>query len=298
MTILIAGGTGKLGKRLVPTLDGEVRVLTRDPARAQSLAGCEPVQGDLRDPGSLRRATAGVSVVICAVQAGFGSTGGSTPQNVDLKGTLDLIEAAKVEGVRHFILLSIIDAAPDHSQELWRAKYHAEQALKASGLTWTIIRSTAFMEWCLDFVGTPLVDKGRTTVFGRGDNPINFVSANDVAALVRLAVADRDLRDRQVAIAGPENLSFNQVIERITRHTNTSGRVSHVPLPVMRVMSVLMTWLKPGLAREIKAGIFLDTADRTTDCARTRADYPAIPLTSMDTAIAAHLGKGIGSVSK
>lgn len=282
--ILITGGTGKLGTRLIPLLEGEIRVLTRDPARARKHAGEELVQGDLRDPGSLRRAMAGVSVVICAVQAGFGATGGSTPRNVDLTGTLDLIAAAKAEGVEHFILLSIIDVAPDHSQELWRMKYQAEEALKASGLHWTIIRSTAFMEWCLEFVGTPLLAKGRTTVFGRGDNPINFVSADDVAALVRLATVDPGLRNRQVAIAGPDNLSFNQVIKQI----GASGRVSHVPLPLMRVMSVVMTLIKPGLAREIKAGIFLDTADRTADCASTRADYPAIPLTTIDEAIAAH----------
>jgi uncharacterized protein YbjT (DUF2867 family) len=160
-------------------------------------------------------------------------------------------------------------------------KDRTEQDLKASGLGWTIIRSTAFMEWCLDFIGTPLWTTGRTLVFGRGDNPINFVSSADVAALVSLAVNDESLRNRLLMIAGPDNLSFNQVIALIRDLTGVTGKVRHVPLPVMRVMSKVVAPIRPGLAQEIKAGIFLDTANRTADAAIVRADYPRIPVRTM-----------------
>jgi nucleoside-diphosphate-sugar epimerase len=114
----------------------------------------------------------------------------------------------------------------------------------------------------------------------------HFVSADDVATLVALAVNDESLRNRMLTIPGPENLSFNQVIELIRQLTGVSGTVRHVPLPAMRIMSAMMALLKPGLAREIKAGIFLDTTDRTTNAA-ARADYPAIQLTTMAQAILA-----------
>jgi uncharacterized protein YbjT (DUF2867 family) len=64
--------------------------------------------------------------------------------------------------------VSIIDAAPDHPLELWRMKYQAEQELKASGLSWTIISSAPFMEWALAQYGDPLIRTGRTWIFGRG----------------------------------------------------------------------------------------------------------------------------------
>jgi uncharacterized protein YbjT (DUF2867 family) len=139
MTVLIAGGTGTLGTHLVPLLTQrqlQVRVLTRDPARARHLEGkqVEVVCGDLRDPCPVDRAVAGAQTVISAVQGGFGGTDGANPKTVDRQGYSHLIAAARAHAVEHFILVSIIDAAPDHPLELWRMKYLAEQDLKASGL--------------------------------------------------------------------------------------------------------------------------------------------------------------------
>lgn len=282
--ILIVGGTGRLGRRLVSSATGQVRVLTRT-----GFPGTENVGvavGDLRDADAVGRAMAGVTTVISAAQAGFGATGGSTPLSVDLQGNEHLIAAAKAEGVRHFILLSIVDAAPDHPLELWRMKYHAEEALKASGLDWTIIRCPAFMQWCLEFIGAPLWTTGRAKVFGCGDNPINFVSADDVAALVTQVAGNPVPENRTLTITGPENLSFNQVIDLIRAVTGATGKVGHVPLPVMRVASKLLRPIKPGLAREIAAGVFLDTADRTAAQENGwRSTYPTVPRTTMAEAI-------------
>jgi NADH dehydrogenase len=85
--IVVAGGTGTLGTRLLPRLVGQghaVRVLTRDPARAQHLAGqgVEIVRGDVRDPGSVARALDGASTVISAVH-GFAGPGRVSPATVD-----------------------------------------------------------------------------------------------------------------------------------------------------------------------------------------------------------------------
>src|SRR5262249_55809120 len=187
--ILIAGGTGTLGTRLVERLRARqlpVRVLTRHPRHAQRLVGehVEVAGGDLRDPLAVDRAMTGVRTVISAVQGGFGATGGATPKSVDQQGNSHLIAAARAHQVEHFILLSIIDAGPDHPLQLWRMKYLAEQELKASGLSWTIISPAAFMEWALAQYGDPLLRTGRTWIFGRGNMPINFVSADDVAGFV------------------------------------------------------------------------------------------------------------------
>ena len=288
--ILLAGGTGRLGTALVGLLTARelpVRVLTREPARARHLTGkhVEIVQADLRDRDAVERAVSGATTAISAVQAGFGATAGSSPRTVDLQGNGNLVDAARSDGVEQFVLVSIIDAAADHPLELWRMKYLAEQKLKASGLSWTIVRATAFMEWCISLIGEPLWRSGRTRIFGTGNNPINFVSADDVARFVERAVVDPTLRGQVVEVVGPEDLTFNEVVERIQTVTGTSGTVSHVPLPLMRIMSRVLALLTPALAREIQAGVFLDTADRTATASASRAAYPSIPMTNMTDVI-------------
>ncbi len=183
------------------------------------------------------------------------------------------------------LLDAVYDVAPRHPLELWRMKHRGETELQASGLAWTIIRSTAFMEWAVSFVCQPLVKNGKALVYGRGNNPINFVSAHDVARFVEHSVLDPAMRGQLVTVAGPENLSFNQLAQTFKTVTGTAGQVTHVPLPLMRFMAKLLVPLKPALAREIQAGVFLDTADRTADGTAVRARYPTIPVTTLQEMI-------------
>ena len=134
--IVVAGGTGTLGTRLVPRLAGQglaVRVLTRDPARAEHLAGpgVEVVHGDVRDPAAIAEAVRGTSTVISAVH-GFAGPCGVSPASVDRAGNAGLIEAAARSGAA-FILVSVVGASPGHPIGLFRAKHAAEEALRASG---------------------------------------------------------------------------------------------------------------------------------------------------------------------
>ena len=97
--ILIAGGTGTLGKRLVGLLTDRglpVRILSRDATGARSLAedNVEIVAGDVRDPGSLRQAVGGVRTVISAI-TGFGPTRDVSPRTVDWEGNANLIRACE-----------------------------------------------------------------------------------------------------------------------------------------------------------------------------------------------------------
>ncbi|MEP7105998.1 MAG: SDR family oxidoreductase [Chloroflexota bacterium] len=288
--ILVAGGTGRLGSQLVPLLTAagrRVRVLTREPARAQPLAGdlVEVAAGDVREPDSLAAASKGVSTVVSAVQ-GFVGPAGISPRSVDHEGNVNLIRAAEAAGAEHFVLVSVIDAAPDHPMELMRMKHRAEEALKASQLAWTIVRSAAFMELYAGLVGGPLLEKGRTTVFGRGDNPNNFVSVGDVARFVAMAVADPALRGQVLEVGGPESLTFNQLAGRFQRLTGGRGSIGHVPLPVMRVLAVAAKPFQPALARQVQAGVVMDTRDNRFDATPVRGRYPDIPVTSLDEVIA------------
>src|ERR671920_1098259 len=172
--IVIAGGTGTLGTEVVHLLTARglvVRILTRNPAQTKHDQAdlVEIVSGEVRDARSLGRAVAGARTIISAVQ-GFAGTDPAGPQAVDQQGNINLIRAAKEGEVEHFVLVSIQGAAPDHPMELFRMKYLAEEELRASGLAWTIVRPTAYMETWAALIGEPLLESGRTRIFGRGEN--------------------------------------------------------------------------------------------------------------------------------
>ncbi len=287
--ILIAGGTGGLGEHLVPLLSGEAipfRLLVRDTEKAAALnAGSVKTSvGDVRSADDLARALRGVDTVVSAISA-FGRGAGSL-KTVDWEGNRNLIRAAGAAGVEHFVLLSVQGAARDHPIELFRMKYLAEQVLLASRLSWTIIRPTPNIETWVKLVGEPLLESGKTVVFGRGENPINFVSARDVARFVNLAVADFALRGRMIEVGGPQDLTFNRFVQIFESQTGVSGGVSHVPRLALRLSAGLLHPFKPTLAGQIRTAYLMDTIDMRFDQTETTRLYPDLIPTSMEEVLA------------
>jgi NADH dehydrogenase len=203
----------------------------------------------------------GVTTVVSAVH-GFAGKGKVTPASVDRDGNAHLIDAAAAAGAE-VVMMSVVGAAADHPMELFRAKYSAEQRLRAGSQRWTIVRATAFRE-----LWDELTSK---IVFGRGDNPINFVSVEDVAAAVERAVVDPTLRGTIVEIGG-DNLTLNQVAAEVQRMRGTSGKVRHVPRWLLRVMA--------PVSRQPAAALAMDTIDMTFD-------PPTSPAATPDTTPAA-----------
>jgi uncharacterized protein YbjT (DUF2867 family) len=285
--IVVAGGTGTLGTRLVPPLTGAglaVRVLTRDPARAQRLAGLgvEVVRGDVRDPASIGGALREARTVVSAVH-GFAGPGVS-PASVDRAGNANLIHAAARAGAA-FVLVSVVGASAGHPIGLFRAKHAAEETLRASGLPWTIVRATAFMQTWATIMGQCLQASGKVLVFGRGDNPVNFVSAADVAALTALAVTDPGLRGQVLELGGPDNLTFNQLAALVQEATGRRGAVRHIPRPALHATAWTAGVINPALARQARAALAMDTLDMRFDPTPTRRAFPDLPQTGIRLAL-------------
>jgi NADH dehydrogenase len=250
--VLVAGGTGRLGGVVVSALLArgiQVRVLTREASRADAVRrdGADIAVGDLRRPESLPAAFHDVDVVVSAVQ-GFAGPGRVSPKSVDEAGNLNLIAAAEAAGAA-VVLVSIVGAAPDSPMELFRCKYTAEQRLQASSVPWTIVRATAFVELWADILETTRM------VFGRGDNPINFVAVADVAAVVVDAVLGADRRGRIIEIGGPADLSFNDLAAAVREVRGGPASVRHLPRWLLHAMA--------PLHRQPRAALVMDTADMT-----------------------------------
>src|SRR5713101_1250377 len=283
--ILIVGASGRLGsvvaQRLL-TQGKPVRAMTRTPLTLAQLKqqGAEVVNGDLRNATSLLSACEGIEQVLAAAHALVGK-GDNNPQTVDDIGNRHLIDAAKAAGVKHFIFVSVQGASPDSPLEFFRIKYRTEEYLRASGLSFTILRPSAYMELWAQLIGQPIIEQGKTTIFGRGNNPINFVAVEDVARFVCTVLDDPRAHNRVIEVGGPENLTMNQVAEIFERTSGCRAKKRHVPLPMMRVMSILMQPVNPALSRQIRAGIYMDTANLCYDMTETARAF-GIQLTPLE----------------
>ena len=288
--IVVAGATGTLGPLLVPLLvaRGEpVRVVTRDPERGGPFDGVEVVGADVCTPEGARAAVAGARVVISAI-TGFASPAGV--RAVDERGNEMLATAAADAGVERFILVSVAQAAPHHPIELFRAKAAAEGAVRSSGLAWTIIRPTAYLETWLGIVGGPMIASGKALIFGRGRNPINFVSAVDVARTIEHAVAAPIEARQTFEVPGPQNLTLLDLVDIVRAASGRSGSGRHIPRGMLRLLSVILRPVNRMRAQQIAAALAMDTREMAVDGPTIRAIDPSVPMTTAAEVAAALFG--------
>jgi NADH dehydrogenase len=274
--IVVIGGTGRLGRLVAAQLleVGEtVRVVARK-APDLEVPGAEFVAADVRHPQTLVPALVGADVVVSAMH-GMDPAAGQSPAEVDRDGNLNLIAAARQAGV-DIVLLSVVDAATTHPMELFRMKAAAEDALRAGPDDWTIVRASAFAEGWSDILRGTAGRNGVPKVFGRGENPINFVAVHDVAVAVLRAARDETLRGQVIDVGG-DDLTLTQLAQLATGQ----ARVSRIPRAALRVMGLLLARIRPAQARLARTALLMDTLDMRFDAGPSRATRPWLPRTAV-----------------
>jgi uncharacterized protein YbjT (DUF2867 family) len=202
---------------------------------------------------------------------------------VDDAGHRALIDAAKAEGAAHFVYTSMLGAAPDGPIDFLRTKYQIEQYLKASGLRYTVLRPSAFMEWHAHiFNGKSILESGKTSLLGKGTKLRNFIAVRDVAQFAVLAVTDPKLQNRTLEIGGPGNFTNNQVTELYGKLAGVPPKISRLPSAVAKVMSIALKPFHPGLSRVMYIGSLPDEAfSERFDPAALLAEFP-MHLTTLE----------------
>jgi uncharacterized protein YbjT (DUF2867 family) len=186
-TIAIAGGHGKIALimgRLLAERGDTVRGLIRNPDQADDLraVGIEPVVCDLESGSDVASAVRGADAVVFAAGAGPGS-GDARKKTVDRDGAVKLVEAAKADGISRYLIVSSMgaDKPPTDGAEGFgaylQAKFEADEAVRASGLDYTVVRPGGLT----DDPGTGLVTIAEHTE--RGQIPRADVAAVFVACL-------------------------------------------------------------------------------------------------------------------
>ena len=238
---LVVGATGILGSEICRRLrerGEDVRGLVRktsDPAKVEQLRklGCETVVGDLQNKASLDRACKGIEVVISTAATTISRQPHDSLEKTDLQGQLNLIDAAERNDVKRFVLISVSGNMDDRST-LVAGKRKVEEKLRESGISYTILRPSVFMEvWLSPLVGFD-AQNGKAQLFGGGDRPLSFVSLFDVAEFaVRSATGDR-AANQTLEVGGPEAVTLREVVTIFERECGRKFDVSSVPEEVLQ----------------------------------------------------------------
>jgi uncharacterized protein YbjT (DUF2867 family) len=240
--ILLTGATGNVGSALLRRLVAEnipVRALVRDPRRL----GLERVRvqialGDLSDASSFRHALRGVSTVIhLAAAIRDQERQGATIEEVNGLGTLRLVRAAERAGVERFVFFSAIGASLHSQSRFFRAKAQAEVAVRESGM-----RTATFMPSIIYSPGDPWITLlGRLAMLpvvpiaGDGRAQYEPIWSHDVAgAVLGFLESDGNEQHSRYELAGPQRLSYDQIVRTYLDVRHRHRRLLHVPRPVVR----------------------------------------------------------------
>jgi uncharacterized protein YbjT (DUF2867 family) len=235
--ILVVGATGMVGSEICQRLAAKgrpVRALVRttsDPAKVQALKdlGVETMVGDLRDRASLDAACHGASAVIetAAAMPFTFEAGVNDIETTDIRGVEQLIEAARAAGVKHLLYMSFSNGI-DLDFPLRNAKRLTERRVRDSGLTWTVLRPSYFMEvWLSPAVGFDPAN-GKATIYGSGTDPISWISVGDVAEFAVRALDDPAARDAIIELGGPEPVSPLEVVHLFEGVLGQPIEVQHI----------------------------------------------------------------------
>lgn len=284
MNVLVVGATGQLGFRICTGLlrnGHQVRGLTRQGStRAGELkqAGVEVFHGDLRDPASLDAATRGIQVIVSTATAVVSAGAGNSLAAVDRDGYKALLAAAVKNGVQKFVFVSVSPNLPEISP-LVACKREFERAVRASGLKWTILQPSYFMEiWFGPELGWNLRE-GKGQFFGPGLGRSSVVSIEDVAACGIAAVTEPKSDNEDIPLGGPAALSPVEAVKVFEETSGRKFRIKKIPLFIPRSAAVLLRPFNPKIASLMAFGAISDRGD-VIDPAKARAIF-GLPGTSI-----------------
>ncbi len=285
--ILVTGGTGFVGPKVVHVLraeDREVRALVRDPgsrpAKQLEAWGCELARGDMTDAESLNRAVAGCDAVVHLVAIPTGSA--ETFERVMIRGTRDLLAAAKRAGVTRFVLMSAL-GTHERSRELtpyFRAKWDEERAVVESGIEHVVFRPSFIFGrdgGMLPFVVRQVRWSPVLPVVG-GPRRMQPIWIDDVAAFFVKALSLGQATNRTFEIAGPDVVTWDELYDRIMRALGKRRLTFHMPMRVARAGAAVIEKVPTGLPISRDGLAQLEFEDNVADPAAAIETFGISPI--------------------
>ena len=267
MKILVTGATGNTGSMLIPKLinaDRDVRILVRDTEKGESFRnmGAEVVTGDLDVEESIVPAVKDIDKIYLLTWNG----------PTQLQQVENVLNAVKKAGGRpHIIRHSMW--GPE--SRIIKQGLEAEELIKSSGLPWTILKPTFYMQNLMKAAGT--ISSDGVIYWDMGKGKLGMIDVRDIAEAAFSALTKEGLEGKSYILTGPQAISFDDIASIFSEKLGKEVKYINVPGEASRQAMVgmgLPEWIADGYV-ELSAGFSKNFAASTTDNVEILTGRPA-----------------------
>jgi uncharacterized protein YbjT (DUF2867 family) len=282
--VFVAGGTGFIGShflRILKDSGRDAKCLVHSPAKGSvcTSMGFTTSTGDITERDSIRGAFGGVDTVVHLVGI-IEERGKQTFLKVHFQGTVNLVEEASLAGVKRFVYVSAIGADLDSRFAYHRTKAQAEETVKASGIPYTILRSSLVIGPGGGFVGKMLDLMNAPGPFipvpGSGETKFQPIFVEDLARCILRAMDNPRAAGRTYEVGGPEHLSYDELLMILADVLGHKKSLLHIPMGLM--MPIVRVFEKTGLSPVTSDQLGLLSRDNTCDPDAVRKEFGFEPI--------------------
>jgi NADH dehydrogenase len=248
--VFVTGATGFVGRAVVQALRAEghaVRCLVRRGSEPDlhGFEAIERVEGDILDPAAALEADIrGCDTVVhlVGIIREYPSRG-VTFERIHHEGTRNLVQAAAAAGARRFLHMSALGTRAGARSRYHQTKWAGEEAVRGSGLAWTIFRPSIIYgpgDGFLSLLAGMVRRLPVVPVLGDGRNRLQPVPVEQVAAGFARAVRHEASTKQTYSVAGPDALSMVEVLTMLGTALHRRVRLARVPLTLVRPMAAAL----------------------------------------------------------
>jgi NADH dehydrogenase len=257
MKVLVTGATGFVGQEIVrqlPQAGHSVRMLVRDkrPDEGSQRTGVEIHVGNVLDAESLRGALKGIDAVIHLVGI-ISEVGQSTFENVHVRGTRNIVAAAREQGVKRFVHMSALGTRPNAVSRYHQTKWEAEEIVRGSGLEFTIFRPSLIFgprDMFVNLFAKIIRRSPIVPILGRRDAKFQPVGIESVAGAFVKSLTEPRAIGQTLDLAGPEIFTMSEIMDQILAVMRRKRLKVHVPSVVAQIQAGFLEFLFPKILRK------------------------------------------------
>ena len=247
MNILLTGASSGLGRALIKSLSkySDLKIKAMVHRSLLNISGCELRQGDLGNPKLLAQNVEGVDTIV-HMAALTHSTKESEYFRVNVAGTQNLVDACILKGVKRIIFVSSRASSLDGGGYSL-SKLKAEECIKKSGLNWLILRPSEvygqkegdtinkLIRWVERYPLVPII--------GREQAKFSPIYIDDLVSAIEQLILEKELNYKTILLAGPEGLTFDELVDRIAEYFGVKRFKLHIPVVLVRIVAKVLSSL-------------------------------------------------------